>query len=74
MEREYTDENPIPVRHPFAVLNESDLSKMSFRAGDAVVLYALGTGVGLSPEHREQIRLRISDEVEKELRRIRRGE
>lgn len=72
MENEYPEE--IPTVHPFAKLTERDLSKLSFRAGDAVRVHAEQVGAHLTREQADRLVLRISDEVEKELRRIRRGE
>lgn len=74
MEREYNDQNPVPVRHTLATATERHLSQMSFKAADRAVNAAAGLGFKLTPEEQDSLRLRIADEVEKELRKVRRGE
>ena len=55
-------------------VSEAELSAASWSAGDAVVKALRGQGVKLTTEAADQVRMRVADEAEKELRRIRRGE
>lgn len=63
----------MPDHNPYAAVTESQLSSASWAAADAAV-DKLTPVLGLNADQRDRLRLHLADDVEKELRALRRGD